>query len=166
MKKKELLGKLFLLLGGVATIETIGWIFDWGIYPFITYYLKEHLWISFIILMIGALVLNYCLVFLYDFLKKDIFGFEKFKSLKELLISNERKSYLEKTLFFLYRYGGEVPVFVFLIWYDPFLVVLYTRKGPAFQGFKKRDHVILIISTVLSCIAWSAFWYSIFSPLF
>ncbi|HEY0980090.1 MAG TPA: hypothetical protein VGE18_01630 [Candidatus Paceibacterota bacterium] len=165
MKKKELLGKLFLLLGGVATIETIGWIFDWGIYPFITYYFKEHLLMSFIILMASALTLNYCLVFLYDFLKKDIFGFEKFKSLKELLISNEKKNRVEKILFFLYRYGGEVPVLLFLTWYDPFLVVLYTRKGPAFQGFKKRDHLILIISTILSCIIWSAFWYSIVSSL-
>lgn len=150
--------KILLALAGVAAIEAVGNGYDYVVYPFVTYWFGKKIWLSFLILFFLALILNYLLVFAYDFFKKDLFGFEEIKRLKqEAHDPSIKKTWFQKRILQFEKYGS-LPLFLFLSWYDPFMAVLYKRKDQDFSGFKKRDHIIMFFSTLFACLVWSGMW--------
>lgn len=94
--------------------------------------------------------MNYLVVLLYDLFKKDFFGFEALKEMKK----SGKGTGIMHTIMKL----GDIPFFIFLSWYDPMFAVLYKRKSQNFDGFKKRDYFILVLSTATGCLIWSGMW--------
>lgn len=162
MKKDSKIFKFFrkvvLALAGVAAVEAVGNSFDYVVYPAITFWFGKKLWLSFLVLFVMALVLNYLMVLAYDFFKKDLFGFEEIKKLKE----NAHDPFIKKTWFqkriVQFEKYGNIPLFLFLSWYDPFMAVLYKRQSPHFNGFRRKDYWVLFISTLFACAVWSGMW--------
>ncbi len=94
--------------------------------------------------------MNYFVVLLYDLFKKDFFGFEALKEMKE---SGNGRGMMYRIMKW-----GDIPFFIFLSWYDPIFAVLYKRRSKSFNGFRRRDYFILVLSTLIGCIIWSGFW--------
>lgn len=143
---------------GVAFTEAIGNGYDYIVYPVVTYWCGSRLWLSFLLLFAGALILNYGMVFAYDFFKKDLFGFEEIKRIKKLAHDPKtKKNWIQRKIIQFEKYGS-LPLFLFLSWYDPFMALLYKRESTNFDGFKKRDHLLLFVSTLFACVVWSGMW--------
>lgn len=152
------LRKVLLFLTGVAATEAIGNGFDYIVYPAVTYWFGAKIWLSFLVLFFMALILNYFMVLGYDFFKRDLFGFEEIKRLKEQAHDPSiKKTWIQKRILQFEKYGN-LPLFLFLSWYDPFMAVLYKRRDSEFGGFTRRDYWILFISTLFSCAVWSGMW--------
>lgn len=147
--------RVFLAVAGFVALESVGNAYDYFVYPLITYLFGKKIWLSFLVLCITAIILNYLLVLAYDYFKKDLFGFESIKEFKE----NNKEG--KKGILYKIISWGRVPAFLALSIYDPFLAVLYERKTTDFSGFSRRDYYVLLVSTVFSCLVWSALW----SPL-
>lgn len=148
MKTSSPLGRILLGIGAFLATSGFSYSFDYFVYPIVTYYFG--LTKSLIILFLAALVLNYFVVLLYDVFKKDFFGFEALKEMK--------RSGNGKGIMYTIMKWGDVPFFIFLSWYDPIFAVLYKRKSSQFDGFKKQDYFILVLSTAIGCFIWSCFW--------
>lgn len=150
--------KIILGLAGFAAIEAVGNGYDYIVYPAITYFFGKKLWASFLVLFVTALILNYLLVLAYDFFKKDLFGFEEIKKLKEEAHdATIKKTWIQRRIVQFEKYG-RLPLFLLLSWYDPFMAVLYTRRNNQFNGFTRRDYMILFFSTLFACLVWSGMW--------
>lgn len=150
--------KVVYAFTGIALVETIGNGYDYIIYPIVTYWFGRKIWFSFLILFIGALILNYLMILAYDFFKKDLFGFEEIKKIKEAAHDPAaKKTWIQKRIIQFEKYGN-IPLFLFLSWYDPFMTVLYKRRSRHFDGFRKKDYWILFISTLFACVIWSGVW--------
>lgn len=157
-KKAGAFKKILLGLAGFAAIEAVGNGYDYIVYPFITYIFGKKLWLSFLVLFGTALILNYLLVLAYDYFKRDLFGFEEIKKLKEQAHDPTiKKTWIQRRIVQFERYGS-VPLFLFLAWYDPFMAVLYKRRGNDFGGFSKRDHWTMFVATLFACLVWSGMW--------
>ena len=158
MTLRSILARVLLFIAGIAAIEAIGNIFDWVVYPIVTYWFGKKLWLSFVVLFSLALILNFLLVLAYDVLKRDLFGFEEIKKIKNSAHDpNVKHTRFQKILIKVERYGT-IPLFLLLSFYDPFLAVLYKRKSASFDGFTKRDYLLLFVSTLFACIVWSGIW--------
>jgi hypothetical protein len=162
MEKKKgipkILRRILMALTGLAATEAIGNGYDYIVYPAVTFWFGKRIWLSFTILFILALILNYLLVLGYDYFKRDLFGFEEIKKIKEQAHDpSVKKTWLQRRILQFERYGS-VPLFLFLSWYDPFMAVLYKRRSHHFDGFRRRDYFILFISTLFACVVWSGLW--------
>ncbi len=137
---------------GILATQTAGYAFDYALYPLVTYH--YGLLKSALILFVLALLLNYILVLLYDLFKKDLFGFEEIKKFKDDKIAKTWK----KRIFQNVVRFGQVPAFILLCFWDPFLAILYKRESRDFDGFKKKDYWNLIFATMIGCFLWSLIW--------
>ena len=150
--------RIVLALAGIAAVEAVGNGFDYIVYPAVTYLFGRKLWLSFLVLFLMALILNYLLVLAYDYFKRDLFGFEEIKKLKEEAHDESiKKTWIQKRIVQFERYGS-IPLFLLLSVYDPFMAVLYKRRSNDYNGFSKRDYVILFFSTLFACVVWSGIW--------
>lgn len=137
---------------GILATQSAGYAFDYIIYPIVTYYYGP--WKSVIILFLLALVLNYALVLVYDVFKIDLFSFEEIKKFKDdTIVKTWKEKLLQKII-----QMGEIPAFIALSFYDPFLAVLYKRESRNFDGFKKKDYWNLVLATFIGCFLWSLLW--------
>ncbi len=151
IKNKLIIKFPFLSLkffSGLVFLEIVNKIFDYFIYPLVMY--KLSFWNSYFILLFLALILNYSLLFLYDYLKKDIFGFEKIKEIKK------QRSGIWKHIFKM----GRISTILGLSFYDPFLATIYLRK-PGF-AFCKKDHFYIFLTTLIGHTIWLVLWSPIY----
>ena len=158
MEKNSFIKKIVRGISAIAIVEFIGNGFDYIVYPFVTYMYGDKLWASFLVLFVAALILNYALVLAYDFFKKDWFGFEEIKKIKEQAHdTHAEKTRIQNIILWFEKYGS-IPLFLFLSFYDPFMAVLYKRKNNTFSGFTPRDYVLLFFCTLFACTIWSLIW--------
>ena len=154
LKQKKILMRILSLFGAVVTTTVFAYLFDYILYPFVTYKLKVI--DGFLLLFILALICNYVLVLLYDLFKKDLFGFDEIKHFKTEVEPGQKKTLMQKVVSW-----GDLPAFLFLSWYDPFLATLYKRE-PGVYTIKKKDYINLLIATAIGCGIWSSFWNVLF----
>jgi hypothetical protein len=100
-----------------------------------------------------ALVINLLLIRIYDALKRDVFGFEKIRELEESEVKGFWMWLIHKALKI-----GKLPTFIVLSFYDPFLSVIYMRKG--INGYKMtlRDWYFFILAMIIACVSWTFLW--------
>jgi len=130
-------------------LQGFSYFFDYVIYPPVLVWLG--LLNGTIVLFLVLLVLNYFVILIYDKLRTDLFGFEQLKELKSQAKTNSKKTFIQRVILW-----GDIPAFIAFSWYDPIFAVLYKRDGAQFDGFKKRDYFILVLSTFTGCLLWSA----------
>ncbi len=141
--------RVLFFIGGLISMQGFSYAFDYGVYPIVTY--KYGLLKSLIILTIAAFMLNWILIWIYDKFNKDLFGFDEIKKIKEG-VSHRKKGLLYKIISW-----GDIPAFIALSFYDPFLATLYKRKLGT-KGLAARDYWILALSTIIACVLWSGLW--------
>ncbi len=108
---------------------------------------------------------------LYDWLKKDWFGFEAVKSIQHQFAGNR---WIGKFL----KLGDTAAFFALSIYADPFMVTVYLRKQSSqFNGLTKRDYAIFWSSVIVSNAYWTLrwtvlvvlalwLWHTVLMPLF
>ncbi|MCX6786612.1 MAG: hypothetical protein NTU85_02240 [Candidatus Kaiserbacteria bacterium] len=106
------------------------------------------------------------LILLYDWAKKDFFGFEKAKEFcDELSKGGKWKRFLNS----LIRLSDVLAFFILSTIYpgaDPFLATIYLRKGAEeYNGMTKRDWKIFWAAVVVANGYWTLRW-TVFVALF
>lgn len=89
---------------------------------------------------------------LYDWLKKDWFGFEAVKKVQHQFAGNR---WVGKFL----KLGDTAAFFVLSIYADPFMVTVYLRKeGNQYNGLTGRDYAVFWASVIVSNMYWTLRW--------
>lgn len=149
--EKRITKRALHFTAGVLGLQGYSYAFDYFVYPVVIYALGPIN--GTLVLFLIALILNYVCIIIYDRIKLDLFGFETLKKLKAHGAESGKRSFMHRVL-----HWGDVPAFIALSWYDPIFAVLYKRTSTEFDGFKRRDYWLLILSTFMSCVMWSAIW--------
>lgn len=126
-------------------------VFDWNLYPAV---------IALLGTLVGGLVMTafsaimcYLYLLFYDWAKKDWFGFEL---LKEVRDGQENESRVWRVVQRIAR-KGNWPAFVALSLYtDPFMTTVYMRRSTeAFRGLSARDWKIFWGSVLVANFFWT-----------
>lgn len=153
--------KIGLIAIGHTAKQTEEYLVDWFVYGFVVFKCTS-IWgpykgsiVAFFIMMPISALLCWLYIVFYDWAKKDIFGFEALKELRE-----EESSGWFGRLFQRISRWGDIPVFILLTTHsDPFMVTMYFRKkGHAHKGLAPRDWYIFWGSVVLSNAYWTFGW--------
>jgi hypothetical protein len=100
-----------------------------------------------------ALLANLILIWAYDKIKKDVLAFEALRELTE----RKQKGFGMRLLSRFIR-AGKVPAFIAISFYDPFLSVIYMRKGIGKYTMEKRDWRYFTLAMLIACVGWTFFW--------
>jgi len=103
-----------------------------------------------IVMTIIALVVNITLIWAYDTLKRDFLSFEALREMQE----NDQKGFWKKLLVKALK-AGKIPAFFALSLYDPFLAVIFFRKGVNSYKMTKRDWLNFVTSMIIACLGWT-----------
>jgi hypothetical protein len=136
-----------LALGHTVNKLVFDWPFNYLLYPWVIYTLG----VFHGGLVMTALSLLICLLTIrfYDWSKRDWLGLELVKDLKGYEGSN---AVGRVASWFLRR--GDIPTFFYLtIQHDPFITMVYLRKG-SFNGMSRRDWRIFIASLIMGNTYW------------
>ncbi len=147
MKKIKIILAILRAGGGIIILEIINRVFDYIYYPIAVY--RFSFGKAFVILFVTALILNFILLITYNYLKKDIFGFEKVK-----LIQEHKNGFWAKVFSM-----GRIPSIIFLSWYDPFMATVFMSKKSFYVS--RLDYLYLFLTTFMGHTLWFIFW----SPL-
>jgi hypothetical protein len=147
LKHKNRLG---FFAAGLTANYLVVWIFDYCLYPFFIWKLG---------LLRGALVMTLlglmaCLgafVF-YDWAKKDWFGLELLKAVRE----NVAPSRLARWSAWLMKKSDFLMLVVLSVKFDPFITTIYMRRGAnQYRGMTRRDWGIFLASLAIGNIFWA-----------
>ena len=141
------------------------YLFDWLLYGIVVLWCINtwgSFWGSIVAFFIMAPVSAlFCWIYIlfYDWAKKDWFGFETLKELKETETTG-----LFGRIFKRMLHWGNIPMFLVLsIYTDPFMVTVYFRnKAHEHRGLTRRDWKIFWASVVVSNAYWTLRWTVIF----
>jgi hypothetical protein len=100
-----------------------------------------------------ALLGNLILIWAYDKIKRDVLAFEALRELTEQDQTNWGKRLLVKFI-----KAGKVPAFIAISFYDPFLSVIYMRKGAGKYTMEKRDWGYFALAMTIACVGWTFWW--------
>ena len=100
-----------------------------------------------------ALLGNLILIWAYDKIKKDVFAFEALRELTE-----QEQTGFGKRLLAKFLKAGQVPAFIAISFYDPFLSVIYMRKGVGKYKMEARDWGYFALAMVIGCFGWTCWW--------
>lgn len=105
------------------------------------------------VMFLIALFCNLLLIWAYDKIKKDVLAFEALRELTE----KEHKGFGKRLLVKAIR-AGQVPAFIAISFYDPFLSVIYMRKGVGSYKMEKRDWSYFALAMIIACVGWTYWW--------
>ncbi len=106
-----------------------------------------------IIMTFLALFVNLALIWAYDKLKRDVLAFEALHELTE-----QKHKGFGKWLLAKFIKVGRVPAFIAISFYDPFLSVIYMRKGVGNYKMEKRDWCYFCLAMFIACVGWTFWW--------
>lgn len=146
MKLKE---KAPYLMVGTLIEKTVFNGFDYILYPFMIW--KYGLVIGGGIMSILSLIANYFTIIIYDKTKKDWFGIEWIKELKEY---SGTSRYL-RTLSWILNRGKIIVMILLSVYTNPFTTTAYMRKGVnKFNGIDGKGWVIFFTSWFIANLEW------------
>ena len=103
-----------------------------------------------------ALLANLILIWAYDKLKRDVLAFEALHELTE----QGQTSFFKRILVWFIK-AGKVPAFIAISFYDPFLSVIYMRKGVGKYTMEARDWGYFALAMVIGCVGWTLCWQGV-----
>lgn len=157
-KKMNMKNRIAELALGHTVNQVICYSFDFGLYPLVIFWLglgKGFAVMAFLSLLVCWLTMKF-----YDWSKRDWLGIEAVKSLKEYSGTNRSRKLLAWTL----RRSDPVACVLLSIYFDPFIVTAYLRRG-AFDGMTRRDWKIFLLSWFLGNAWWSVVCFTGLSAL-
>ncbi|MEP7336556.1 MAG: hypothetical protein ABI977_02235 [Acidobacteriota bacterium] len=105
------------------------------------------------VMMVLSFFLDLGTMRLYDHFKRDLFGIEELKRLREA----EATNWTGKVLRWALRQNDVVVFFVLTLMTNQFVVTAWLRRGAGeFNGMKRRDWTIFLCSFVLGNLYWIA----------
>jgi hypothetical protein len=144
-----MLNRAFFLFVGVVVEYIVSYAFDYALYPFVI--LKYGLLKGGAIMSVLSLILCYSTLVVYDLLKKDWFGIELIKELREY----EGRIKTFGIMAWLLKKGQLVSFIVFSLKFDPFTTVIYMRKGAnKFTGMDRKSWIIFFGSWAVGNFCW------------
>ena len=154
-------------MSGWGIYEAYNFIFDFLIWPIIQAFFG---FVGIILLILIALINNSIILFWYQRKKVDWFGvnvLEDLKSKGHLWVNKigDSKNTVKKISLYIpakilqsmiwLLNKNDIFAFVTLsVWQDSFITTIFLRHGK-FDKLDKRDYIIFVSSTILSCLAWS-----------
>jgi hypothetical protein len=145
-------GRILELAAGLAAMKLVNFGFDYLLYPFIVY--RFGILKGGMVMTLLSFISCLLLVWYYDKSKRDWFGIEAIKKLKEY----EGGHKVGRLTAWMLKKSDPV-VFIFLsLHYDPFITMAYLRHG-AFNGMNKRDWRIFNGSLLFSNLYWTMACY-------
>lgn len=154
--------RIGLLAIGHTTKQIEEFLFDWLLYGAVVAWCTTQLGtfygsiLAFAIMSPLSAAICYAYVKFYDWAKKDWFGFEAAKTVRDDL---EGSGWFSKALKATLRMG-DVPAFIALSLHtDPFMTTIYLRKGASrYGGLSRRDWTVFFGSVLFSNGYWTMRW--------
>ena len=157
------------VMSGWGLYEAYNFAFDFVIWPLLQAF---YGFLGVIILIIVALINNFIILLWYQRKKVDWFGVNVFEDLKtkghlwvheidnhKNLVKKISLYIPAKILQFMIWLLNKNDIFAFItlsVWQDSFITTIFLRHG-RFDKLDKRDYIIFISSTILSCLGWAVF---------
>lgn len=136
-----------LVYGGVVTYTTATFGALYG--PLITFAIMTPI----------SIVMCLIYIKLYDWAKKDLFGFEAIKSAREDI---DGDGFLKRMIRAALRLGDLPAFFILSITSDASFTTIYLRKGvERYDGLRARDRWIFLASVLFSNAYWTLRWTTI-----
>ncbi|MGB8815735.1 MAG: hypothetical protein WCC74_00645 [Minisyncoccia bacterium] len=159
--------RTFQVMSGWGLYEVYNFAFDFLVWPIIQAIFG---FLGIILLIIIALINNFLILLWYQKKKVDWFGVNEVEDLKirgHLWVHavHNHPNVIKKISLFIpakilqlmlwLLNKNDVFAFVTLsVWQDSFITTIFLRHGK-FDKLDKRDYIIFVSSTILSCLAWS-----------
>jgi hypothetical protein len=142
--------RLAILGVGVLANQVFVYSFNYGIYPLVIYHYGPFK--GYFIMVALSAIVCYLTILFYDWLKKDFLGIETIKEIKEYEGQHRTARFISSIL-----KKSDLLAFLFLsIKYDPFITVVYMRKGAhKYDGLTKREWKIFTASLLVGDIYWT-----------
>ena len=161
------------VMSGWGLYEAYNFAFDFLVWPIIQGFFGI---VGIVLLILIALVNNLILLLWYQNKKTDWFGVNVLEDLKTKghlwvhEVSNHKSAVKRISLFIPAKIlqlmiwllnKNDIFAFVTLsLWQDSFITTIFLRHG-RFDKLDKRDYIIFVSSTILSCLAWSVLMQAI-----
>jgi hypothetical protein len=161
------LKKSVKVMSGWGIYEAWGFFFDFILWPILQAF---YGFLGIILLILMALILNFIVLLWYQRHKVDWFGVNVLEDIKtkghlwvhkvdnhESVIKKVSLYIPAKILQFMIWLLNKNDIFAFVtlsLWQDSFITTIFLRHG-RFDKLDKRDYIIFISSTILSCIGWA-----------
>lgn len=140
---------------GVLVDRTISYAFDLLLYPFVIW--QYGLLRGGLIMALLSLIICLLYIWFYDWAKKDWFGIEAIKGVKEYDGSSRWGRFFARSL----RCSDPAACVVLSITFDPFITMAYLRKG-SYTGMSRRDWRIFLGSWLIGNGYWAlACWLGV-----
>ena len=133
---------------GHTVNQVICYSFDFGLYPLVIFWLGLRL--GFIVMAGLSFVVCWLTMRFYDWSKRDWLGIEAIKSLRYYSGTNRAG----RLLAWILRQSDPVACVLLSIYFDPFIVTVYLRRG-RFGGMTRRDWLIFLLSWLIGNAWWS-----------
>ncbi len=141
-------GRIAELALGYSVSQSLGYGFDFGLYPAVIYGLGLG-WGFAVMAMLSFLACWLTMKF-YDWSRRDWLGIEAIKRLKDYA----GPSRSARGLGWVLRRSDPVACVLLSIKFDPFVVTAYLRRGH-FGGMTRRDWRIFLLSWFIGNAYWS-----------
>ncbi len=146
---KKIRDRGFFLLVGIAVEEVVANAFDYALYPFVVW--KFGLLKGGAIMALLSLAVCYATLVLYNLTKKDWFGIELVKELREY----EGKRKMFRAMSWILKKGQFASFLFFSLKFDSFTTVAYMRQGAnKFSAMNCRDWQIFFASWLVANLSW------------
>jgi len=155
-------GRASLMAIGYTAKRFEEYLFDWLLYGTVVAWATSTyggVWgyvIGFLIMTPLSALVCYTYVKVYDWTKKDWFGFELVKDFRDTRRSGNFWTRMVHQITQL----GDIPAFFALSMYgDPFLTTVYLRRRTKkYHGLERRDWAIFWSSVIVSNAYWTLRW--------
>lgn len=138
------------LFAGWSTVTILAILFDDILWPAVM--LWQGPVAGGITMFWAALLCNLILIWFYDKIKKDFLAVEALHKLTET-----EQCGLKKLLAKIIK-AGKIPAFIAISFYDPFISVIYMRKGTGKFKMDRRDWYYFGLAMIIACVGWTMWW--------
>lgn len=140
-------------------------LFDWLIYGAVaawataSFGAMQGSLVTFAIMAPVSAVVCFAYLKFYDWSKQDWFGFEVAKELRD---SIDGEGFWKRLLRRVLRLGT-IPAYIAMsVWFDPFMTMVYLRKGSAqYNGLSRNERLLFLGSVLISNGYWTLRWTAI-----
>jgi len=147
--RRKIWDRGFFLLLGIAVEEVMANAFDYALYPFVIW--ECGLLKGGAIMALLSLIVCYATLVIYNLTKKDWFGIELVKELREY--KGERRVF--RAMSWMLNKGQLVSFLFLSLKFDPFTTAVYMRQGAnKFSAMDCRSWQIFFASWFIGNLSW------------
>ena len=148
---QRIVARIATLGAGLGAFSGLTIAFDYLLYPFVIWRLGPLAGGA--LMTAASLLVCLALLRLYDWSKRDWLGIEAVKAAREYHGPSPFRDALARLL----RFGDWGAFFVLSIQFDPFVTVIYMRRGSShFGGLRGPEWRVFLLSSLVGTAYWTA----------